>query len=653
MGRGADRNKPCACGSGLKHKRCCGAATSGPQLGSHFVAELEAAIRDEEDFLSTRVDEVLRAVNESTRGTQKWADCPNDIARIECLMETADEAAAALLQTSGHSRQFWYQLLRWGAPVALRRYANAPSEAEAEDGDFVSGATVSASALPVRHLPATAPHEWIGGSGNGGIRYTLDSAGLAALVALSFLGAFRHQLRSIYRIAAKGVPIQLGPDRWTIHSATSDAILSYERRRDQFETDLGRAGFWWEPRTLRPLRPELCGLLGCLLVRGAGLRVISDSPRAVVSGRYLPTPVADWVRVLPRNKTRLVATRTSAGLDPIEVMLPYDALLAWSPRAVDAAFGATPEELMLFLYALYRLVSRHIPHSFLDPVAGEGLTLRLAWPDAVALEARRSALSHLHDACMSGFVRASPTSWMTNLVYHADVIARSAGLKPLTPGRCRDLFDRFTLGRTEPTPAGPHLFTLLSERTLVLDLLHASDFLYQIFLAVGAAAEKLKGATRSERRAGLHEEHAAAYFSREIGLAPDKMLVSKPIEHDGKKTDVDLAFVFERILFVVDCKATAKDAGYYDGATNKWRNRLGTYLEELEDKCPRRADFLAHGAKRAIIAPEDFDAVVSLVCTATVEYLPLDQPSFWRGEHATVGPPEELLDLVRALAGGG
>lgn len=81
MGRGADRNKPCACGSGLKHKRCCGAATSGPQLGSHFVAELEAAIRDEEDFLSTRVDEVLRAVNESTRGTQKWADCPNDIAR--------------------------------------------------------------------------------------------------------------------------------------------------------------------------------------------------------------------------------------------------------------------------------------------------------------------------------------------------------------------------------------------------------------------------------------------------------------------------------------------------------------------------------------------------------------------------------------------
>jgi hypothetical protein len=35
------------------------------------------------------------------------------------------------------------------------------------------------------------------------------------------------------------------------------------------------------------------------------------------------------------------------------------------------------------------------------------------------------------------------------------------------------------------------------------------------------------------------------------------------------------------------------------------------------------------------------------VCTATVEYLPKNEPRFWSGTLPLVGSPEELLAMIR------
>lgn len=552
-------------------------------------------------------------------------------------MEATEEAAANIMRQSTHSRQFWHQLLRRGAPIALKRYAHVPSESEQDD--FIWRATVCGASFPVRHLPPAPPHEWVERADVRGIAYALDDESLAAFLTLSFLGAFRYQLEGAYRIAAKGVPVELGPEPWRIGVAPSSAIHKYQSRRDRFETLLGRAGLWLDPGTLRPLRPDLCGAWQVYGARRGVFRVVSQSPRAAIAGPYLPAPYCDIDRLHSRSGLLRGIGDALISWNPADAMLPYDALLARTPRAVEAALGATVEELTLFLYALYAMVSTAILWRCLEQAPGDALIFRTEWPVEVPLETRSSVLHHLRDACVSGYLRSTPYDWVLQLTAHAHEISNVAGLPPLAAERCRDLVNMLTQGRPEDLGDRPYLFTRLSERTLVLDLLHAPDFLHELFVAVGTAAEKLPDATLDERRARLHEEHAGIFFARELEIPREKMLVSVRI---GKRAaDIDLAFVFGGTLFVIDCKATAKDSGYYAGMANKWRNRLDAYREELETKCPKRAALIRDGAARPIIVPEDFDSTMSLVRTATVEYLPDDEPSFWCGNLATVGPPEE------------
>jgi hypothetical protein len=333
-------------------------------------------------------------------------------------------------------------------------------------------------------------------------------------------------------------------------------------------------------------------------------------------------------------------------------MIPYDAVLRFMDRAVEASSGFTASDLIVFFYGLNRFTAEQLRWDFAQPASDTKPEFVMAWPAVLPSASRALIFSHLQDVCVSGFMRNSREAWQQGLLYSCRAVAAEAGLKEIGEARCESILDFLTRGRPGIVDDRPNLFLHLSDKTVVLDLLNASSFFQDFFARVGASAEGLHGLTTSKRRAGLHEEHAAAFFGRELGIPADEMIISKRLVVAARTVEVDMAFVFRRTLFVIDCKATQKDAAYLQGIKNKWFNRLETYRAEIETKCPLRIEVIRSGGAMPTIGADLFDHAEGLVCTAAVEYLPssTEEPCFWHGSCAKVAPPEELLATIRKIA---
>lgn len=146
---------------------------------------------------------------------------------------------------------------------------------------------------------------------------------------------------------------------------------------------------------------------------------------------------------------------------------------------------------------------------------------------------------------------------------------------------------------------------------------------------------------------GKHLERTSfEYFVYRLKLDRERCLINK----DLKATEVDIAFVFNRVLFVVDCKAKSKNWEYTRGYHRIIRNRATHFRVELREKLPRRIRSIEEGRVSQIIDPSSFDRAIALVCTSAVEYLPLDESLFWRDGIPLVGPPDELSDSIERLA---
>ena len=118
---------------------------------------------------------------------------------------------------------------------------------------------------------------------------------------------------------------------------------------------------------------------------------------------------------------------------------------------------------------------------------------------------------------------------------------------------------------------------------------------------------------------------------------------------NGKRREIDIAFVFRDCLFVLDCKAKAKDFAYIRGEHNKIRNRQTHFREELEETIPERVELIRQGKATHKIHPDDFKKVNGMICTTAVEYLPREEGVFWQGDHVLVGTPEEILATILAV----
>ncbi len=196
----------------------------------------------------------------------------------------------------------------------------------------------------------------------------------------------------------------------------------------------------------------------------------------------------------------------------------------------------------------------------------------------------------------------------------------------------------------------PKIFVHLSEHALVLDLLLAGDFLrHLIFLPSLAYSRGIGKAAGLGDPAGERlEEETIGYFSRKLGIRKASMVINRKL---GTR-EIDIAFVLNGLLVVIDCKAKMKDWDYMEGHHRKIRNRLTEFRTELNVKLPQRIEMIRAGRCKDVLDPSSFSAALGLVCTSSVEFLPKSEREFWSRDLPLVGPPEELLDTIKNLVRG-
>jgi hypothetical protein len=174
---------------------------------------------------------------------------------------------------------------------------------------------------------------------------------------------------------------------------------------------------------------------------------------------------------------------------------------------------------------------------------------------------------------------------------------------------------------------------------LALDLLLSGDFLRNL----------LTGCARKTSKVGSRlEKEAAGFFRRELGIREEHMIESTIIANGAM--EVDIAFVVNRTLFVIDCKAKAKDGVYMSGKVSSFKNRRDEFDTEIISKLPSRIRLLSEGHGAPAIHNEDFDRAVPLVCTSSVEYVRLDDQRLRRNGTLLVGTPIELLKVIRQIS---
>ena len=124
------------------------------------------------------------------------------------------------------------------------------------------------------------------------------------------------------------------------------------------------------------------------------------------------------------------------------------------------------------------------------------------------------------------------------------------------------------------------------------------------------------------------------------------MIVGRKIA--GGAREVDFAFVFNKTLWVIDCKAKAKDATYLAGYPSPLKSRRDDFATELTSKLPARAQLIADGHGEPAISRKDYENTVPLVCTSSVEYVRVDDEPLRQNGTLRVGTPRELLRVIKS-----
>lgn len=604
-------NDPCPCGSGKKYKRCCKDADALP-VTVGIPHDLTALIgpplkRQLHNFLpllrTTSVTLIRRAMRRA-----EWRDPSTlDADRVRMLIAEIDEAARRLLQP--HSRQYWYFLVRrvppefWGNLDVL----------------------LTATHLVLTCGPPGDAREFHRDAGVKGIDYSDVRDRLPAVIELMALAHLKHEASVLYRLACKGVQIYDDDTHEPLLAHADESIGSYESRRDEHETLTGSAGLWLDPVNEVPLKPDFSHLWAIREPHDgeeestAARTIISHDPARVIDLRFGPC---------------------------IYKGVHYDFWLGEFSRPVEWMLGVTGAEVSAFLYALFQVVThvlRYPEIHFTD--TGTGV---FKWPAGVPTGERQNALSHWADLAAMGLLRASEGSWREQLCYYAALLAsRDPDIALLDENKIGGIMKAFTGDYDAGMDLDhPVLFNKLSSETLVLDLLRAWDFLRYLMVLVSKSDELHERQKKGETEVFVgryFERQAADFFIRTLGLDPGKVVVSKTIKR-GK--EIDIAFVHEDTLFVFDCKALRKDAGYVEGHHRKIRNRLDKVREEFK-KCEARVELIRRGFVKPTILPADFSKSRVMICTSAVEYLPLRESLFWYEGKPSVGTPSELVETIR------
>jgi len=618
------RNDPCPCGSGQKHKKCC---LRGGNQSTNFDALVEGG-------RAARIS-VMREVVESTflrcRQRADWHSAEFDAEKVQITFEEIVESAKEAIKSPNHSRQYWF--------VLIRRWANQLWEELQE----CTGKNIPTWENPVDRLAGklvlqatddSEPWEWVEIDGQIGISY--EDLGLPELIAIAkvfSLAALMHDAESRYRFACKNFRVFSTGENDALASQDTESVRLYEERRVKFGTLSGSAGLWYDPKVTLRIQKDLCSWFGVRQIRDTTLWLKSSDPAAEIELNYMIGPAQNKNAETP---------------DDIE-FIPYDALIRDDELrpAFEAAYSQDAQVLVSFFYTVSRFIYSILRFPRLEYGERE---MELRWVDE-PVPFRQKVLHHWNDVANLGLLRSSRDAWKSALLDISNGIsAECQSVLELDADQLECLIGEFTWTHGDSVYSdSPRLFIALSSNTLALDATWLIDFLRHALLqasVIGRDETKKLGDVTGP----WFESQAMSFFARELSLSERDCVFQCDVKDKTGAEEIDIAFVVNRCLFVLDCKAMSKTSEYMIGHHSILRNRQTEQLRQLRKRNTARIRKIKAGLTADRIGPDDFDRTVGMVCTTDVEYLPLDEPDFWSGNSPLVGPPNELLETINAVA---
>ncbi|MGZ5443171.1 MAG: SEC-C metal-binding domain-containing protein [Thermoanaerobaculia bacterium] len=642
------RNERCPCGSGKKVKHCCVNATIQLEVRStSFAVQFAPHLAGAREEARAAITGEIHAAMQQCRNSSGWSDAARDADRLEHQLTVVHERFRAQVEQSGHDRQHWYIIVRSIARELLPLLEPArivPSH------EYLPYLLQSLNELVFDCDPSETPVEWIEDGDAEGMSYAPSPELVVMAARLAALAYLHANVESGYRRVAKGMSIAaLEGLRSTEEQAIVVSVNDFERRKQRYLTMTGDAGFWYDAGAFSPRIPDLVRLWSAVSAKpGHLLSVESVKPPDKRSGPYFPVLLLEsrWLTSVDFSLHPSLLPRDPWERGTCLASIPFDALFERFSVPIEKALKIGTPRLTSFLYALGSFISVCIGFNVLDT---DREIPRFEWPVSTSTRWRRARLDHFGDVLELGLLRSSRVQWLEGLTEATNhVSTQHPDVLRLSRDDLAEVIDRFTFrGPASRRKKGdPYLFWAPSSKTLLFDFFGMNRFLHDVLTSTQPSETQSDGSL--ERRGEFFEAQARSFFARELQLKPNKIAA----DVKAGRTQIDLAFVWKRTLFVLECKAQLKDAEDLAGVHRKVRNRLTKFREEeLLKNLPKRIEAVRAGLVANTIAPSDFEAAFGLVCTSTVEYLPKTSVELWSGELPLVGPPEELLATIVALAG--
>lgn len=423
------------------------------------------------------------------------------------------------------------------------------------------------------------------------------------------LAALRVQARFAYRWAGKGMRLRVDPSGRPVVGSFWEWEPDPEIRAAMAEYDARREATSWTTPTGLPVQRRDVGWEGGFPWFTAAL---CSAPVLV---RY----------------QRLNLTHTTNGfmVNMVDIAERLAHLADWDDE-FTRMFGLSVAALRRVLRSLTMAMARNLGFDsleFVDDEAGDTLRVisRLADPGDMAIE-------YLHEVLSEGSLRAPAELWVDTLTGR-----KSDGEEPPSVPEARAFLQAFTSNAGGPQQElRPRLFHDLERQTLLLDLTLTSDFADLCYLAV------VQG---RDGRGSEFERYARQVIIERLGLTPPfPFPPGLKLAKLGRRDDeIDFCFRWGDVLVNVDMKAKTRNVAIHRGAHKPVRNRVSNFAEELLERVEPRGRVLAE-LLRERGAP--VKAVVSLLCTADVEYVPPGPDLRYAGVPRLL-TAEEITDLIR------
>jgi hypothetical protein len=646
------RNDPCPCGSGHKYKKCCLNKSLAPQAPTLSLEE--QLIEQGRETRIQAMSAIASLVNDRSRRRPEWQANKFDAELVEIFIDEIHAITREVLHANKHSRHYLYILLRRCAPL-LWEELQLISNKSAADTIWFAEVLKAATSLIVQCSRNGDIWEWVKQDNGEGINYhDLSASDLIVVAQIFSLGQFWYEAKVRFRYACKGFRVFARDDEGdALSEQDKSSVERYEARRDRYDTLSGSAGLWYDAVTTTPVHLGFCGWFGARLVNfGYKQSVVSRQPKWSIPLIYFPSVLIEKRLIKAIGSATGSPSHLLPTLEPHNFVsnVPYDRLLSELSNSFDSVFGHSSSDIIAFFYSVYCMIENVLRFPILD-LENANDSIELRWKNE-DLEARRKTYTHWKDAGQLGILRSSEDHWITMLTLCSHIIsANDMSVPRLNESKIREIYRKFTWTEEHPlTSDAPWLFTRLSNRTVAMDVLALADFLRCVLLQANLIGRD-KNRDKEDRVGDVTgpwlEDQAAQFFVRSLGLEPSSVLRGKRV---ANAREIDIAFVYQRTLFVIDCKAMAKDSAFMEGQYNRIRNRNSEVRNELTKKLPHRIALIRQGMVNEIIDPSSFDREYGLVCTSAVEYLPLTETIFWSSNVPLVGPPEELLESIEILS---